>query len=434
MITLFQKPFGIFRQIWFWFLLLITFNQAAILISYYTFILHPTASSLTTVFMGLADAVEKQRTPLNPEGFGVLKDRWISENHLMIISGAPPNLVSRPLYPALGVIESKLRSDWGDRVQLGYSAIPDQILWLQFLKEAQPFSIGIPLSTRLQTQMVMLLVISLIFLLTIIAAWVISARFSRPLLELSTAARKMGQGENIDVMRSTAQASPEVLGLATALKQMQDEIHLLQSERERFLAGIAHDLRTPLSRIRVAIEFPEIRKTALASGLQEDIDEMRLILDQFLELSKLDAEKSEPFIEGDIGVLIRDVGAKYSRAQAPITLDLQKTISVRYKPIALTRLFYNVIDNALRYGKGVIVVKSGSDLDGVWVSITSKGNNFSTDSALFHALKWVGGSHQSGLGTAIIRRLSDVHFAKLTIHMEDEGARKVVLRFKREGL
>ena len=78
MTILFRRPIGLFRQIWFWFLLLITFNQAAILVSYYIFIVQPTASSLTTVLMGLADAVERERSPNDAEGLGVLKDHWVS--------------------------------------------------------------------------------------------------------------------------------------------------------------------------------------------------------------------------------------------------------------------------------------------------------------------------------------------------------------------
>lgn len=425
-----RKPIGLFRKTWFWFLLLITFNQAAILASYYIFIVQPTASSLTTVFMGLADSIEQQRSSVDQNRLGVLRDRWVSKDYIMVISGAPPNLISMPLYPALSVIESKLRARWGDRIQFGYTKIPDRILWLQFLREENPFSIGIPFNIRLQTQLVMLLVIVLIFILTIIAAWVISTRFGRPLLELCNATRKLGRGENIDLMQSVPKAPPEVSELANALKQMQDEIHQMQTERERFLAGIAHDLRTPLSRMRVAIEFPEISSTHLSKGLQEDIEEMRMILDQFLELSRLDSEKSESFIEGDISELISQVVARYSRAKAPISLNIQNTKSILFKPIALTRILYNIIDNALRHGKGAILVETGSDERGVWLSVTSQGESLVADSALFHALQWVGSSSQSGLGTAIIRRLSDVHLAELSTQIDDEGARKVVLRFK----
>ena len=430
MTILFRRPIGLFRQIWFWFLLLITFNQAAILVSYYIFIVQPTASSLTTVLMGLADAVERERSPNDAEGLGVLKDHWVSKDHIMVISGLPSNLGPKPLYPGFQVIESKIHAGWGERVKFGFSSEPERTLWLLFPNEKKPFSVGIPLSHRLQTQLLMLLVISLIFMLTIIAAWVVSARLGRPLNELSTAARKMGRGEKVTMDLGTP-LPPEVAGVADALRQMQGEIEKMNSERERFLAGIAHDLRTPLSRMRVAVELPEIGKTPLAEGMQEDLEEMRVILDQFLELSRLDAEKSEPFVEGDIANLMREIGAKYERADAPIKLLLQPSPAISYKPVALTRLFYNLIDNALRHGKGFVQLESGSDSLGVWVSVSSQGGVGVSDSALIQALRWVGGSQQSGLGTAIIRRLSEVHMAELSIEVQDTGERKVTIRFAR---
>lgn len=431
MTSIFRRPIGLFRQIWFWFLLLITFNQAAILIAYYVLILQPTASSLTTVFMGLADAVERQRSPADTKSFGVLKDRWVSKEHIMVIDGSPTGLRPRYPFPGLLAIEKGIGAGWGERVKFGYSSEPDRIFWLIFPNEKKPFSIGMPFSDRLQTQVLMLLVISLIFLLTIIAAWVVSVRLGRPIRDLSNAARKMGRGEKVIVANSKSILPPEVAGLADAFEQMQSEIEEMNAERERFLAGIAHDLRTPLSRMRVAVELSEVGDAKLAEGMQEDLEEMRVILDQFLELSRLDAEKSEPFISGDINNLIRDIGAKYERAKAPIQLFLRSTLPISYKPLALTRLIYNLIDNALRHGKGIVLLESGFDEVSVWLSVTSQEAYGDIDSALIQALRWVKGSQQSGLGTAIIRRVSDVHSADLSIETEASGQRKVVIRFKR---
>ena len=429
MITFFGRPIGLFRQIWFWFLLLITFNQAAILISYYLLIMQPTASSLTTVFMGLADAVERQRSPVDTKSFGVLKDRWVSKEHIVVIDGFPTDLGPRYPFPGLWAIEKGIKAGWGERVKFGYSSKPDRIFWLIFPNEPKPFSIGMPFSDRLQTQVLMLLVVSLIFLLTIIAAWVVSVRLGRPLKDLSSAARKLGRGEKVRIVNSTSPLPPEIAGLADALDQMQDEIEKMNAKRERFLAGIAHDLRTPLSRMRVAVELPEIGGTQLATGMQEDLEEMRIILDQFLELSRLDAEKSEPFALGDVADLLRDICAKYERAKAPIQLLLGSMPSISYKPVALTRLLYNLIDNALRHGKGIVLLESGCDERGVWVSVSSQGGAEVSDSALIQALHWVRGAQQSGLGNAIIRRLSEVHLAKLSIDVDYNGQRKVTIRF-----
>lgn len=420
----------LFRQIWFWFLLLITFNQIAILFAYYFFIMQPTVGSLTTVLMGLADAVEKQRSPNDVRGLDVLKDRWVSKHNIMVISGIPKDLGPRPPYPGFHIIENKIHAGWGDRVRIGFTSNPDRILWLMFVDEEKPFSIGIPFSDRLQTMVAMLLVIALIFLLTIIASWFISSHLNRPLRELSIAARKLGKGEGVDEVESIRSAPPDVIALADSLKEMKHEIDVMQAERERFLAGIAHDLRTPLSRMRVAVEFPEINNSSFGEGLQEDIEEMRIILDQFLELSRLDAEKSEPFVVQDIAQLVTDVVNKYLRANALISVSIQSTAMVKFKPIALTRLLYNLIDNALRHGVGGAKVEVDSDAEYVWISVVNDVNTYAEESALISALRWVGGGQQSGLGSAIIRRISDVHGARLIFNHGNSKGFEVSVQFK----
>ena len=420
----------LFRQIWFWFLLLITFNQIAILVAYYFFIMQPTVSSLTTVLMGLADAVERQRSPNDARGLDVLSDRWISKDNIMVVSGLPKDLGPRPPYPGFQIIENKIHAGWGDRVRIGYTSNPDRVLWLMFVDEEKPFSVGIPFSDRLQTMVAMLLVIGLIFLLTIFTAWFISSRLNRPLRELSLAARKLGKGDGIDEIKFIRSAPPDVIALAKSFKEMKNEIDQMQAERERFLAGIAHDLRTPLSRMRVAVEFPEISKSSFADGLQEDIEEMRIILDQFLELSRLDSEKSEPFIVQDIAQLVTEVVNKYLRANAPISVLIQSTAMVKFKPIALTRLLYNLIDNALRHGVGGVRVEVGSDAEFVWISVVNDANTHAEESALISALRWVGGRQQSGLGSAIVHRISDVHGAQLIVNPENSEVFEVSIQFK----
>lgn len=425
----FSKPVGLFRKIWFWFLLLITFNQAAILFTYYEFIVKPTASSLTTVFMGLADAAEKNISNNEFSSFGVLKDKWVSDKHIMVIPGAPQNLVSPPLYPGMWAIESKLKSDWGDRVKFGYSASPERTIWLYFPGVDKPFSMGIPFSDRLKTQSVMLIAIALIFIFTIIVASVISLYFGRPLQVLASEARKLGRGEVMELENSINSYPAEVATLAIALNQMQGEIKQMQNERERFLAGIAHDLRTPLSRMRVAIELPEIKNTTLVNGLQEDIEDMRTILDQFLELTRLDAEKLEQYVVGDIGKFIDHIVLKYIRSDAPVRFFSQGSNHVRYKPIALTRLVYNLIDNALRHGVGEVLVNVNATSKIVRVSVRNGLRGISNDSALIKALRWVDGGYQSRLGSAIIRRLADVHSAKLNIDTRQADVFNVSLEF-----
>jgi signal transduction histidine kinase len=157
---------------------------------------------------------------------------------------------------------------------------------------------------------------------------------------------------------------------------------------------------------------------------------MRIILDQFLELSRLDSEKSEPFIVQNIAQLVTEVANKYLRANAPISVLIQSTAIVKFKPMALTRLLYNLIDNALRHGAGGARVEVRSDGQYASISVANDANIQAEESALISALRWVGGRQQSGLGSAIIHRISDVHGARLIVDSENPEVFEVSIQFK----
>lgn len=77
---------------------------------------------------------------------------------------------------------------------------------------------------------------------------------------------------------------------------------------------------------------------------------MRAILDQFIELSRLDMEQSEPTQTGDLNAVVREIAHKYQRAGETLQFEPGQLPSLRFKPMALKRLLYNLIDNALRHG------------------------------------------------------------------------------------
>ena len=263
------------------------------------------------------------------------------------------------------------------------------------------------------------------------AAWVIAAHLTRPLAHLSAMARRVGRGENVGDIAVDAGSPTEITGLAASLNQMRQEIDQMLQERERFLAGITHDLRTPLSRMRVALELDEARESALNDGLRDDIEEMRAILDQFIELSRLDMEQSEPTQSADLNALVMSIAEKYRRAGETLVFHPAELPTVRFKPLALKRLLYNLIDNALRYGQGDVAIETTlSDTGQVCLSVTNLQTESVRDSALVVALRWAGNHQQSGMGLAIVRRLAEVHEAEVRIMTAPNGSRLVQILFE----
>lgn len=418
---------GMLRQIRFWFLILLTLNQLALLVCLYVLLVRPAAESFSVVSLGLVDASLKQQSQ-NARSLGIIHDHWVSPGHIIVTSAPLENLEPLPPFPGLRAVETLVRSAWGDKINVGFSRTPERMFWLQY-RDVEAFAVGIPMDQRMLGLVFLVAAVLLIFVLSGAASWAVAVRLTRPLDELSNKALRLGYGEDVGEISASPAAPPEIVRLANALNHMRGEIDQMLQERERFLTGITHDLRTPLSRMRVALELSEAKDSDLTEGLREDIEEMRAILDQFIELSRLDTEKSEVSEVGDINAVALAVVEKYRRAGEPLELKLGEIGLIAYKPVALNRLLYNLIDNALRYGEGLVVVETGASAQGVWLSVTNRESETTRDSALVAALAWAANGQQSGLGLAIARRLAEVHEAGLTVDRDPSGVRKVQIQF-----
>lgn len=418
---------GMLRQIRFWFLILLTLNQVALLACLYVLLVKPAAESFTAVSLGLVDATLKQQSR-NTRSLGLIHEHWESPGHIVVTTLPPANLEPVPPFPGLRAVEKLVRTTWGDKVTVGFTSTPERMVWFHY-QDGDRFSVGIPMDQRMLGLVFLVAAVLLIFVLSSAASWAVAVRLTRPLDELSNTALRLGRGEEVGEITAAPAAPAEVARLAGALNQMRGEINQMLQERERFLTGITHDLRTPLSRMRVALELDGAKDSELTEGLREDIEEMRVILEQFIELSRLDTEKSEVSEVGDLNDLVRSIADKYRRAGEALDIHIGSVAPISYKRVALNRLLYNLVDNALRYGEGEVQVATGTDNAGIWVSVSNRESSTPRDSALVAALAWAANGQQSGLGLTIVRRLAEVHEATLTVSRESDGLRMVRVQF-----
>lgn len=420
---------GVLRQFWSSFAIVLVLNQVAILGGMYLFLFKPAIASFSTLATALIDAGYRQQYVGTAPGLGVMTGVWVSSAHIMIVPGEVHDLQPLPPYPGLRMIGKEVERQLGGQVRVGFKTEPEQMLWIQYQAE-RPFAVGIPMAERLQGFKLLVVAVVLTLLLSGVAAWLIAAHLTRPLAHLSEMARRVGRGENVGEIAVSSGSPTEIARLAAALNLMRQEIDQMLSERERFLAGITHDLRTPLSRMRVALELGEARESELSEGLRDDIEEMRAILDQFIELSRLDMEQSESTQTGDLNNVVVTIAEKYQRAGETLVFHAGHLPALRFKPLALKRLLYNLIDNALRHGQGDVVIETCvTDSGQVCLSVTNLQSDSMRDSALVAALRWAVNGQQSGLGLAIVRRLAEVHEAEVRIVVEPDGSRQVQILF-----
>ena len=177
---------------------------------------------------------------------------------------------------------------------------------------------------------------------------------TRPITNLARVAEKFGKGEEIEEFKPSGAA--EIRQAGYEFDRMRKRIKRHLNQRSEMLSGISHDLRTPLTRMKLQIAF--IKDKNLADKLSEDINEMEKMLNEYLQFtSSTFLEKNEQF---NISNLIKDIIKKYNNEN--ILTNISNDIFVNGKKNLIRRCMNNLIDNAIKYGNKVnIEVKKNNN-------------------------------------------------------------------------
>ena len=179
---------------------------------------------------------------------------------------------------------------------------------------------------------------------------------TRPIANLAKAAEKFGKGEFIKEFRPSG--AKEIRQAAYEFDRMRKRISIHLNQRSEMLSGISHDLRTPLTRLKLQLAL--LKQQDLAKKMSDDIEEMERMLNEYLEFSR--HQKTEDTETININNLITDVIKKYDSKQISVHFEENPKINIRLNTIK--RCLINLIDNGLFYGKKVEIItkKTISDL------------------------------------------------------------------------
>ena len=337
-----------------------------------------------------------------------------------------------PHYPALLAAAKTIDQVWQEKVTIRYQTEPIPMIWVQ--KNQPPlFALGFPFVGGQYLQRFSLATLFVLFIAVLFMAWWVAKRISGPLHKLSEDAMQMGKDRKINHITPDPQSCTEIIVLADSLNKMRADIHRMIKEREDFLAEISHDLRTPLSRLRMGVEMLKPHSSKFIEGLKEDIDEMNVILKQAIDLECSDLDENEPWVQGDINQLLADVQKKYQRAGISLHLELAVIPPFRFKTLALTRLLYNLIDNGLQHaGGGQVTLRSLLDCGMSAIVVANTGADGSakavSGSAQSFTAKQI--SNSNGLGLLIVQRIVKMHGATIKIsETPGNDGREVLISF-----
>lgn len=192
----------------------------------------------------------------------------------------------------------------------------------------------------------------------LLVAWLIVSRISAPLRALAAAAGELGRGRRPEPLRE--EGSREMQQLAQAFNRMSEDLRRLDDERAETLAGISHDLRTPLARLRLEAEM-SIADSEARAAVEADIEQMNAVIAQFLEFARGEAGPIDA--AADIDALAAESVARAQRSGAEVRFTPGGLPPTPLRPLALARALDNLLENARKYAGGEIELLTRLDAE-----------------------------------------------------------------------
>ena len=262
-------------------------------------------------------------------------------------------------------------------------------------------------------------------LILLITSYFLMSKQLKPLKRLAIIAETFGRGLDAPELKSIG--AYEIRQTSQAFNQMRTRIKRFLKQRTDMLAGVSHDLRTPLTRMKLQVSL--IKDEKAKSELELDINEMTAMLDSYVSFVK--TESPETIENITINELVKDCIKSLDQKKYKIDLNEIDLIKTSGRPIQLKRAFQNVIDNSKRYAKKIKIIIFLND-EGCNVEIHDNGegipkNNYEDVFKPFFTLdpsrnKLKG---ESGLGLTITRDIIRSHGGEIKLDQSDLGGLKL---------
>ena len=280
---------------------------------------------------------------------------------------------------------------------------------------------------------------SVVGIMSLLGAALISSLINLPLARLTAAARVIAKGERPAPLPE--KGSQEIIEANRSFNQMVEDLAQVEQDRAVILAGISHDLRTPLARMQLELEMANL-STDAREGMQSDIAQMDAIIGQFLDYAK--PTESATFVPVDLSSLLLDCAQHATRLpNVRVTTDIEEGVQVLGNEIDLRRVISNVVENARRYartpGQDIVEIDFACHLRSTAqgrravVEIADHGPGVPPDQINgllkpFTRLDTARGqANGAGLGLAIVERVVSRHNAELDVRNREGGGLLVQL-------
>jgi two-component system osmolarity sensor histidine kinase EnvZ len=336
--------------------------------------------------------------------------RIVADGERRSVGGPPQN-------PLLIDLENRLKTELGPETELRIQPRL-QLLWIKLVAGDRAYWAGYQLPPRpsddvpgraAEWSLVILAVL-------LVSAFVFARYLARPLRELNDAVASVGKGRSPPPLPETGPS--EIVTVNRGFNQMLSNLRQMEQDRAVLLAGVSHDLRTPLARLRLGIEVGGQDERA-RQGMVEDIEEMDRIINQFLDFAR--EERDATVEQVDLNELVAAVVERQARAGQALRFSPGELPPLALRTTACSRLVANLVDNALRYGAPPIEVATRREGSSVILEVSDRGPGIPQDQVerlkrpLTRGDPARGGAGGAGLGLAIAERIVRLHGGALDL-------------------
>ncbi|WP_175716206.1 ATP-binding protein [Burkholderia anthina] len=345
----------------------------------------------------------------------------------------PPNLAAffrtwqRDVF--VQALERHLPAELPARWQSG----DDERLWIRLHAAGAPVWIALPMAADAQASgITTALVLSLgLALLAALTGYLIQLHLNRPLAALARAAQRVTAGERPPPLPTDGPT--EIADVSRAFNRMADALQQAETTRSLMLAGVSHDIRTPLTKLRLAIAMALPRGThdALTESAEHYLDQIDTILQQFMDYAG-SGERESPQT-GDLNALIGQLVADFAGLGHAFEFAEGDVPPFAFRPISVMRLLMNLMQNAVVYGRTGLGVRTWTEHGIAYAVVCDRGTGIRAEelerlkAPFSRGANARGHSGGTGLGLAIVDRIARLHNGSLTFRDRDGGGLEAVV-------
>lgn len=380
----------------------------------------PRAAELGRLVAIELNAIDAAFANMSPAGQHEYLRHLTGAGRLVMQPGAPPaeaNPGSR--LSLVGQFIGGLRDNLAPDMAFRYAGDPIPHAWVRIdIGDRRAwFTLPQTLINRDRPMTFVLYVALAAMALATLIALLIQRRINRPLRDVADAVRRVGEGDDVRLPDYTA---TELATLGQQFNAMTENLRAMEAVRAEMLAGISHDIRTPLTKLRLAIDDRDRDAPEIVY-----IEQIDAIVGQFLDYGRAGA--GEQLAEADLNTLVMQLAGEFEARDTPFQLTLGPLPALRFRPISLLRVLTNLMENAVRYAGQGLEVRTRYEGGAVHVDVLDRGPGIpAADVArLRQPFTRADAGRASvpgtGLGLAIVDRLVRLHGGTLSLAPREGG-------------